>query len=68
MLDYLEKEIGMEVYRELQEFTFNDKLFFIGHGDGLGPNDKGYKRMKKSLLIHSFSGAFAGYILILGCV
>ena len=21
--------------------------FFIGHGDGLGPNDNGYKRMKK---------------------
>ena len=21
--------------------------FFIGHGDGLGPEDKGYKRMKK---------------------
>lgn len=47
MLDYLEKEIGITVYYSPQEFTFNGKSFFIGHGDGLGPNDKGYKRMKK---------------------
>ena len=47
MLDYLEKEIGIEVHYTPKEFTFNDKSFFIGHGDGLGPNDKGYKRMKK---------------------
>tara|TARA_B100001287_G_C22365589_1_gene381769 strand:- start:199 stop:612 length:414 start_codon:yes stop_codon:yes gene_type:complete len=25
----------------------NNKIFFIGHGDGLGPKDKGYKRLKK---------------------
>ena len=47
MLDYLEKEIGIKVHYTPKEFTFNDKSFFIGHGDGLGPNDKGYKRMKK---------------------
>lgn len=47
MLDYLEKEIGMEVHHHPKEFRFNDFLFFIGHGDGLGPEDKGYKRMKK---------------------
>ena len=47
MLDYLEKEIGITVYYSTQEFTFNDKSFFIGHGDGLGPYDMGYKRMKK---------------------
>ena len=47
MLDYLEKEIGIKVHYTPKEFIFNDKSFFIGHGDGLGPNDKGYKRMKK---------------------
>ena len=47
MLDYLEKEIGITVYYSPQEFTFNGKSFFIGHGDGLGPYDMGYKRMKK---------------------
>lgn len=47
MRDYFEKELGIPVYHIPQEFTFNDKLFLIGHGDGLGPGDKGYKRMKK---------------------
>ena len=47
MLDYLDKEIGIKLHYAPEEFTFNDKSFFIGHGDGLGPNDIGYKRMKR---------------------
>jgi len=47
MHDYFEKELDIPVYYRPQEFTFNNKVFFIGHGDGLGPGDKGYKRMKK---------------------
>lgn len=47
MYDYFEKELNIPVYHTPQEFVFNDKLFLIGHGDGLGPGDKGYKRMKK---------------------
>ena len=31
----------------MTKFTFNNKTFLVGHGDGLGPGDKGYKRMKK---------------------
>ncbi len=44
---YFEKELNIPVYHKPKEFTFNDILFFVGHGDGLGPGDKGYKRMKK---------------------
>ncbi len=44
---YFEEELNIPVYHTTQEFTFNDTHFFIGHGDGLGPGDKGYKRMKK---------------------
>lgn len=47
MRDYLEKEIGMTVYFDYQTFQINQSQFLIGHGDGLGPGDKGYKRMKK---------------------
>ena len=47
MLDYLDKEIGIKLHYVPEEFTFNGKSFFIGHGDGLGPNDIGYKRMKR---------------------
>ncbi|NRD22282.1 UDP-2,3-diacylglucosamine diphosphatase [Winogradskyella litoriviva] len=47
MKDYFKTELGIPVYHKSQEFTVNDTSFFIGHGDGLGPKDKGYKRMKK---------------------
>jgi len=45
--DYFTKEIGMEVVKKPTEFRINNKLFFIGHGDGLGPGDFKYKFLKK---------------------
>ena len=47
MNGYFETELNIPVYHEPKDFTFNDKTFFIAHGDGLGPYDKGYKRMKR---------------------
>ncbi len=47
MRDYFQTELNIPVYFQPKEFTFNNKTFLIGHGDGLGPGDKGYKRMKK---------------------
>jgi UDP-2,3-diacylglucosamine hydrolase len=47
MKDYFQKELNVRVYFEPAEFEFGDKKFLIGHGDGLGPGDKGYKRLKK---------------------
>src|SRR5690606_30580950 len=47
MHGYFEDELNIPVYHKPKEFTFNNSSFFIGHGDGLGPGDKGYKRMKK---------------------
>jgi len=47
MRDYFETELNIPVYYTPKEFTFHNKTFFIAHGDGLGPGDKGYKRMKK---------------------
>jgi UDP-2,3-diacylglucosamine hydrolase len=37
----------MPVYYEPKEFERSGKKFLIGHGDGLGPGDHGYKRLKK---------------------
>ena len=54
MHDYFQKELNIPVYRDVKEFTFNNKTFLIGHGDGKGPGDKGYKRMKK-VFINPFS-------------
>lgn len=47
MNGYFEEELNIPVYHHPKEFVFNEKRFLIGHGDGLGPGDKGYKRMKK---------------------
>jgi UDP-2,3-diacylglucosamine hydrolase len=47
MKDYFQKELNIPVYFEPKQFEFNGKKFFIGHGDGLGPGDHGYKALKK---------------------
>lgn len=47
MFDYLEKEAGVKVHREPIVREWNGKRFLIGHGDGLGPGDHGYKFIKK---------------------
>jgi UDP-2,3-diacylglucosamine hydrolase len=58
MNDYFEKELNIPVYREPQEFLINNKRFLIGHGDGLGPGDLGYKRMKKVFTFPLFKWMF----------
>ena len=47
MIAYLEKEIGITLHKNPTDVEINGTPFYIGHGDGLGPHDKGYKRMKK---------------------
>ncbi len=47
MKNYFQKELNISVYFEPTPFTFNEKKFLIGHGDGLGPGDHGYKMIKK---------------------
>ena len=47
MKGYFEEEMNIPVYHEPKEFEFNGKRFLIGHGDGLGPGDHGYKFMKR---------------------
>ena len=44
---YFEEELNIPVFHKPQQFTLNNTSFFLGHGDGLGPDDKGFKRMKK---------------------
>ncbi len=47
MFRYFEDELGIPIFRKPIVRTFNGKTFFIGHGDGLGPGDYGYKFIKK---------------------
>ena len=58
MDNYFEKELNIPVYHEPKEFLINNKKFLIGHGDGLGPGDFGYKRMKKVFTFPLFKWMF----------
>lgn len=72
MEDYFDNEIGTETYHEPKQFDINNKLFFIGHGDGLGPGDHSYKLLKVVFknpicrfmfgrVLHSNLGMWLGY-------
>ena len=47
MKDYLTKELNAKVYFKPEIFKLGNKQFYIGHGEGLGPGDNGYKFIKK---------------------
>ncbi|MGB1104515.1 MAG: UDP-2,3-diacylglucosamine diphosphatase [Crocinitomicaceae bacterium] len=47
IFDYIPEELGVQMHRAEIEKTYNGKKFFIGHGDGLGAGDRGYKFIKK---------------------
>ncbi|MEN9523469.1 MAG: UDP-2,3-diacylglucosamine hydrolase [Bacteroidota bacterium] len=47
MQDYFETELQIPVHFKPIQIEIDNKKFFIGHGDGLGPGDKGFKLMKK---------------------
>lgn len=47
MKDYFEKELNFHIYFHPKTFMLHGKKMMIGHGDGLGPGDHGYKFLKK---------------------
>ena len=47
MKNYFQKELNIPVFFEPKAFDLLGKQFLIGHGDGLGPGDHGYKFIKK---------------------
>ncbi len=47
IFDYLPKETGVIIHRAEVSREWNGQKFLIGHGDGLGPGDHGYKFMKR---------------------
>ncbi len=47
MFGYFEEELGIPVYRKPMPWTYAGKDFLVGHGDGIGPGDHGYKLIKK---------------------
>ncbi len=65
MFGYFEEELQCKVHHKPIEFTANGKSFYIGHGDGIGPGDKGFKFMKgifKSRLAQKLFGMLHPYL------
>lgn len=58
LVDYFQKELNLTVHDKPKIFTINDKKFFVGHGDGLGPGDKSFKIMKKIFKNSFFNWCF----------
>ncbi|MEA5260079.1 UDP-2,3-diacylglucosamine diphosphatase [Arcicella aquatica] len=51
IFDYFEEEMGIKVLREPTEYVVNQgsnsTSFYLVHGDGYGPGDYGYKKLKR---------------------
>jgi len=61
IFDYLPTELGATLYREPIHKTYSNKKFLIGHGDGLGPGDHGYKFIKSVFRNPISQGLFARF-------
>lgn len=59
MFDYFEKELGVKIHRAPITIEAQGKRIMVGHGDGLGPGDKGYKFIKKVFSNKFFQWCFA---------
>lgn len=44
--DYLQEELNIKIYADTLVKDLMGKKFFLGHGDGLGEGDNGYKFLK----------------------
>lgn len=47
MFEYFEQELGATIISNELEIERNGKRFYLHHGDGLGPDDRLYKVLKK---------------------
>ena len=59
MFNYFTEQFDIPIYRKPIVRTINNKTFFIGHGDGLGPGDYGYKTIKHIFAFPPFQWLFA---------
>lgn len=45
--DYLQQEVGAQIFHDKVELQSGNRIILVAHGDGLGPKDKKYKILKK---------------------
>ena len=44
---YLQEELGIIMHRDSEIVNLGGKVFYLAHGDGLGPGDHGYKFIRR---------------------
>ncbi len=59
VFDYLPNEIGMSLHRDEYKTELMGKKFYLAHGDGLDPTDKGYLFLKKIFTSKTLQWMFA---------
>ena len=59
MFDYFPSQFGIPVFHKPEKFEIDGRRFYLGHGDGLGPGDNNYKRLKKIFRNRLCQRAFA---------
>lgn len=47
--DFLRDQVGLETHYDCIEFEWNQKRFFVHHGDGLSKNDRAYRFFRRTL-------------------
>lgn len=58
---YLQDEIGVKLYRKPQVFELHGRRFLVGHGDGLGPAQRGFKLLRAVFHHKAFQWFFARF-------
>jgi len=58
MRNYFTQEFGIQVFHEPVRHVWGGKHLVIGHGDGLGPGDTGYKLLKRVFTFKPFQTLF----------
>jgi len=58
MFNYFQEEFDIQVLNDPVTMYIQDKKFYIGHGDGLGPGDMKYKLIKKIFKNKAAQGVF----------
>ena len=59
MFGYLKKELGVEIHYEPIIKIYNQKRFYLAHGDGLGPGEYSFKLLKKIFANPFFQWCYA---------
>lgn len=56
--DFISERLGVKIYLEGTSIVFDDRHFYLTHGDGLDPDDVNYRRMQTVLRHPLFIWAF----------